>query len=62
MEKQFRSTQFREYLIASFFAIIAQLCTMKWYKWKQPLHTIPRNGIPIETLIETLGTKLKEFF
>jgi len=47
MEKQFRCTQFREYLIAFFFAIIAQLRAMKLRKRKQPLRAIPRNGIPI---------------
>ena len=41
------STQFREYLIASFFAIIAQLRAMKWRKRKQPLRAIPRNRNPI---------------
>ena len=54
MEKQFRCTQFRtiprdsaqfpEYLIASIFAIIAQLSTMKWHKRKQSLHTISYNS------------------
>ena len=47
MKKQFRSTQFREYLIASLFAIIAQFHAMKWRKLKQSLRTIPRNVIPI---------------
>ena len=39
--------QFREYLIAFLFAIIAQFRAMKWRKRKQPLRAIPRNGIPI---------------
>ena len=41
------STQFREYLIASFFAIIAQLRAVKWRKRKQPLRAISRKRIPI---------------
>ena len=32
MEKQFHCTQFRKYLIASLFAIVAQLREMKWRK------------------------------
>ena len=47
MEMKFHCRQFREYLIASFFAIIVQLHAMKWHKRKQPLRAIPRNGIPI---------------
>ena len=39
--------QFRKHLIASLFANIAQLRTIKWRKRKQPLRPIPRNEIPI---------------
>jgi len=42
------STQFREYLIASFFALIAQLRAMKWRKRKQPLRA---TEFQLETLI-----------
>ena len=35
-----------------FFKIIEQLRAMKWRKWKQPLHAIPRNGIPIGNPIQ----------
>ena len=51
MEKKFRCTQFREYLIASVFAITAQFRAIKWRKRKHDhcaqLHAIPRNRIPI---------------
>jgi len=47
MEKQFRCTQFREYFIASFLAIIAQLHAIKWPSGSN--HAIARNGIPIGT-------------
>ena len=47
MEKQFRCTQFREYLFASLFAIIAQFRAMKWRKQKYSFRAIPRIGISI---------------
>ena len=47
------SAQFREYLIASLFAIIAQFRAMNLQKWKQTLRTIFR----LETLLES-----KEFY
>ena len=42
--------QFREKLIASLLAIIAQMRAMKWRKRKQPQREIPRNGIPTGNL------------
>ena len=44
------SAQFREYLIASLFVVIARFPAMKWRKQKQSfraIRAIPRNGIPI---------------
>ena len=42
------SAQFREYLIASLFAILAQLRAMKWRKRKQPLRA---TEFRLETLV-----------
>ena len=41
------SAQFREYIIASLIAILAQLRAMKWRKRKQPLRAIALNRISI---------------
>ena len=51
------SAQFREYLIASLFAITAQFRAIKWRKRKHDhcaqLHAIPRTEFRLETLTTT---------